>query len=218
VTQIGENVRDFDGLDGDEKDICVFLASCGGQFASRAEIARRAGGRRRFEEDPQWVSHALSRLTENGTLESNSSGHYCLRSRPQNGTKPGQPGSEAWNCAGKNILLVDFDGDWRAVAAAFFQEAGGNVVTANYAIDAIVQTSEIRLDLAILDLNRDLESGMELLKFLEVHQPGVRVIQYTRQNQDDDTAMIMRDLCHVQYVRKGHLEALRRAAQTAFQE
>jgi DNA-binding NtrC family response regulator len=113
---------------------------------------------------------------------------------------------------------VDFDGDWRAVAAAFFQEAGGNVVTANYAIDAIVQTAEIRLDLAILDLNRDLESGLELLKFLEVHQPDARVIQYTRQDQDDETAMVMRDLCRIRYVRKGHLDDLRRAAQTAFQE
>jgi CheY-like chemotaxis protein len=215
VSQIDENQHDFDGLDADERDICVYLASCGGQFASKTEIARRAGGKRRFQDDPKWVVHALARLTENGTIESNSNGHYCLRSVRQIEAAQEQSDPPAWNCKGRKILIVDFDADWRNVVSAFLQEAGGEILAATDAIDGMVQTAGTSLDLVILDLNLDVDSGLELLKLLNLYQPDARVILCTRQGQDQEAVQAMLQQGTVEYVHKGHLDELRRAVQMA---
>jgi hypothetical protein len=67
-------------MDADEQEICTYLESCHSQFVSLKEIARRAGGKSRFREDPNWAAPVLLRLVGNGTLESDSSGCYRLRS------------------------------------------------------------------------------------------------------------------------------------------
>lgn len=65
-------------MDADEKDICRYLKSLPGQFVSGREIARRAGGKRRFREEPEWAGPVLARLVEKKLIHSDSTGHYQL--------------------------------------------------------------------------------------------------------------------------------------------
>jgi hypothetical protein len=71
-------------MDADEKEVCNYLKACGGQFVSSREIARRASGKWRFREDPNWAAMILLRLVEKGHLESDATGYYRLkRTDPQ---------------------------------------------------------------------------------------------------------------------------------------
>jgi hypothetical protein len=73
----------FHLMDADEREICLYLKGFPGQFVSYAEISRRAGGKRRFRHEPEWASPVLSRLVEKGIIESDSTGHYRLKTRPK---------------------------------------------------------------------------------------------------------------------------------------
>src|SRR5947209_7209190 len=68
-------------MDADEKDICLYLRASPEVFISGREISRRAGGKRRFQIDPNWAGPILSRLVEKGILESDATGHYRLKGR-----------------------------------------------------------------------------------------------------------------------------------------
>lgn len=70
-------------MDADERDICLYLKGWAGQFVSVGEITRRAGGKRRYRDDPNWAIPILSRLVEKGILESDSTGHYRLKPRKE---------------------------------------------------------------------------------------------------------------------------------------
>src|SRR5262249_35058813 len=65
-------------MDSDEREICLYLKGWPGQFVSVAEITRRAGGKRRGRQDPNWAVPVLTRLVEKGILEADSTGHYRL--------------------------------------------------------------------------------------------------------------------------------------------
>ena len=80
-------------MDADEKEICMYLKSWPGQFISGREISRRAGGKWRFREDPEWAGPALTRLAEKGIIESDTTGHYRLvakakKERPKKWVSP----------------------------------------------------------------------------------------------------------------------------------
>jgi hypothetical protein len=66
-------------MDADERDICNYLKSWPGQFVYGRDIARRAAGKWRFREDPGWATPVLTRLVEQGLVESDSTGQYRLR-------------------------------------------------------------------------------------------------------------------------------------------
>lgn len=66
-------------MDSDEHEIFQFLKSWGNEFIAPREICRRAGGKRRFHEDPEWAKPVLIRMAERGILESNSTGHYRIK-------------------------------------------------------------------------------------------------------------------------------------------
>src|SRR5262245_51230659 len=65
-------------MDADEREICIYLKSWTGVFVSAREIARRAGGRRRFRDDPNWALPVLARLVEKGVIEDDAGGHFRL--------------------------------------------------------------------------------------------------------------------------------------------
>jgi hypothetical protein len=69
----------FQGVDADEREIFQFLKSWAGEFIGVREICRRAGGKRRFHEDPEWAKPVLLRMVERGILESNTTGHYRIK-------------------------------------------------------------------------------------------------------------------------------------------
>jgi hypothetical protein len=61
-------------------EIFRYLESCRGNYVSAQEISRRASSRKRYQEEPKWAAAALHRLMDSGIVETNSSGHYRLRS------------------------------------------------------------------------------------------------------------------------------------------
>jgi hypothetical protein len=65
-------------MDDDQSKICQFLKSFPGQFVSRKEICRRAGGKRRYREDENWAMPILQRMLEINLIEKDSSGHFRL--------------------------------------------------------------------------------------------------------------------------------------------
>ena len=65
-------------LDADEREIVEFLKSMPGQYVSIREVCRRAGGKRKFMEDPNWAKMPLLRLIEKGVAESDTTGHFRL--------------------------------------------------------------------------------------------------------------------------------------------
>lgn len=70
-------------MDADEREIFQFLKSWGGEFIGAREICRRAGGRRRSHDEPEWAKPALLRMVERGVLESNSTGHFRIKPVPK---------------------------------------------------------------------------------------------------------------------------------------
>jgi len=68
-------------MDSDEREVCNYLKAFPGQFVSLREISRRAGGKSRFREDPNWATPVILRLVEKQVLEPDASGYYRLRPR-----------------------------------------------------------------------------------------------------------------------------------------
>jgi hypothetical protein len=65
-------------MDLEEKEICTYLKTLRGQFISGREISRRAGGKWRYREDPNWAAPFLVHLVEKKIIESDTTGHYRL--------------------------------------------------------------------------------------------------------------------------------------------
>lgn len=69
-------------MDADEKEIYRYLKSQPGMFVSGQVICRHAGGRRRFQESPEWARPVLMRMNERGILETDDTGAYRLKPVP----------------------------------------------------------------------------------------------------------------------------------------
>ena len=65
-------------MDADKKLIQLYLKSLPGQFISGREIARRAAGKSRFRDEPDWAVPVLKELLEKGKIEKDAAGHYRL--------------------------------------------------------------------------------------------------------------------------------------------
>ncbi len=74
-------------MDADERDICLYLKGFPGQFVSFKDISRRAGGKRRYRQEPEWATTVLARLVDKHVIESDSTGHYKLKTKPKNRDK-----------------------------------------------------------------------------------------------------------------------------------
>jgi hypothetical protein len=66
-------------MDADERETYQFLKSWGTQFVAAYEVCRRAGGKRRFREEPEWAKPVLLRMGERGILESDATGHFRIK-------------------------------------------------------------------------------------------------------------------------------------------
>lgn len=67
-------------MDADERDVFQFLKDRGNDYVNAREIARRAGGKRRFQDDPEWAKRILLNMVERGILESDMLGRYRVKS------------------------------------------------------------------------------------------------------------------------------------------
>jgi hypothetical protein len=70
-------------MDADEREIFYYLKGWQKQFVSPAEVCRRAGGKRRFREEPDWAKPALMRMIEKGILETDPSGYVRIKPIPK---------------------------------------------------------------------------------------------------------------------------------------
>ena len=66
-------------MDADEREIYYYLKSWRSEFLSSREICRRAGGKKRFQAEPDWAKPVLLRMMEKGILETDASGYYRLK-------------------------------------------------------------------------------------------------------------------------------------------
>ena len=66
-------------MDGDEREIFHVLKTWGSEFVGAVEIARRAGIKKRFYDEPDWAKPVLMRMADRGILESDSSGRYRIK-------------------------------------------------------------------------------------------------------------------------------------------
>ena len=66
-------------MDCDEREIFHFLKTWGSEFVGAVEIARRAGIKKRFYDEPDWAKPVLMRMADRGILESDSSGRYRIK-------------------------------------------------------------------------------------------------------------------------------------------
>ena len=88
-------------LSAEALEIIAYLKTAPNKFVSLLEISRRAGGRRRFEESPNWARNLMSSLVENGFLEVNARGHYRCKGPSAPEPKPQAPAPKASSLARK---------------------------------------------------------------------------------------------------------------------
>jgi hypothetical protein len=75
-------------LSAEELEILEYLKGYGGKYIPMVEICRRAGGRQRFSESPQWAHGLVQRLVDAHMVEVNERGHYRVpeQEKPQAAT------------------------------------------------------------------------------------------------------------------------------------
>ncbi len=66
-------------MNADEKAIVNYLKGWPGSFVSGREIARKVGGKERYNEDRGWALPVLAQMVRLGTLESDQYGYYRLK-------------------------------------------------------------------------------------------------------------------------------------------
>jgi hypothetical protein len=66
-------------MDTEEREIYHFLKTRGSEFVGAMEIARRATGRKKFHDNPDWAKPILMRMAERGILEDDASGRYRIK-------------------------------------------------------------------------------------------------------------------------------------------
>ena len=66
-------------MDSDQREIHDYLKNWPRQYVAAKEICRRAGGKARFQKDPRWAYPVLTRMIEDGLVETDSLGHYRIK-------------------------------------------------------------------------------------------------------------------------------------------
>jgi hypothetical protein len=66
-------------MDTEEREIFQFLKTFGEEYVSAKEIARRAGGKKKFHTNPEWAKPVLERMRERGVLESDIQSRYRVK-------------------------------------------------------------------------------------------------------------------------------------------
>src|SRR5262249_15822051 len=70
-------------MDADEREIYYYLKGYRNEFVAAKEICRRAGGKKRFRENPEWAKAFLSTMVDRGILETDGSARYRIKPREQ---------------------------------------------------------------------------------------------------------------------------------------
>ena len=70
-------------MDADEREIFEYLQTFGEDWVAAKEICRRAGGKKRFNEDNNWARPILQHMKERSILEGDELGRYRIRPKPK---------------------------------------------------------------------------------------------------------------------------------------
>ncbi len=70
-------------MDADERAIYEYLKTWGKEFVGAREICRRAVGKRRYHEEPEWAIPRLVMMTERGILERDPTGRFRVKPKPK---------------------------------------------------------------------------------------------------------------------------------------
>jgi hypothetical protein len=103
------------GMTSDEKAIITYLRNWPNTFISGREIARKVGGRRRFEDDRGWAKPILQRMVQNGSIETDQLGQYRTRAEDPKKKEPKKHVSphilRILRDSGKNFESIVIDDD-----------------------------------------------------------------------------------------------------------
>jgi len=110
--------------------------------------------------------------------------------------------------ARRKILFVDDTSDWRYLGALYLGERGYEVVTADDPTNAMLQASQFKPNLVVLDLNLGGQSAVALLKLLAERHPEMPILIYTGLDLDSAEVSELLKQGAWNWLRKGSLEEL----------
>jgi hypothetical protein len=70
-------------MDADEREIYEYLQGYGEEWVNAKEVCRRAGGKRKYNEDNNWARPILQRMKELQILEGDMLGRYRVKPDPR---------------------------------------------------------------------------------------------------------------------------------------
>jgi hypothetical protein len=108
-------------MDTDEREIFQFLKTWGGNFINAREIARRAGTKKRFHDNPDWAKPILQRMEERDILESDAQGHFRIKPVARQKWAAPAPETEVSQILQENGVAVE-EGVAGAIAADDYYE------------------------------------------------------------------------------------------------
>ena len=121
---------------------------------------------------------------------------------------PAEPSAAIEPAARRRILFVDDSNDWRYLGALYLGERGYEVVAVEDPVSALVQASQVKPNLIVLDLNLGGESAVALLKVLAEVHPEVPVLIYSGMELDQAEVVELLNQGASNCLRKGSLEEL----------
>ncbi len=135
---------------------------------------------------------------------------------PPAGEVPAEPLQVPETEVRRKILFVDDTNDWRYLGASYLGERGFDVATAEDAISAMLQASQFKPNLVVLDLNLAGQSAVPLLKALTDLNSEARVLIYTGMDLSDVEVSGLLQQGAWNCLRKGSLEELTTAIEETF--
>jgi hypothetical protein len=92
-------------LSAEELEILEYLKGYSGKYVPMVEICRRAGGRQRYSESPQWARTLMQRLVDSKMVEVNERGHYRVQAQNKTVTVASGPAASTEASA---VVAEDF--------------------------------------------------------------------------------------------------------------
>ena len=108
----------------------------------------------------------------------------------------------------KRILYIEDLEEWRSIVSSSLSPEGFEVVVAKDASEAMHAFDSANVDLVILDLKLERESGIMLMRFLKKNHPEVPILLYTALDHDDSTIDFLLKEGAERYLHKGEMEEL----------
>jgi CheY-like chemotaxis protein len=129
---------------------------------------------------------------------------------------PAQPAPVPEAEVRRKILFVDDTSDWRYLGVSYLGQRGYEVATAEDAISAMLQASQFKPNLVVLDLNLAGQSAAPLVKALSGLNPDVRILIHTGMDLSDVEVSGLLQQGAWNCLRKGSLEELASAIEETF--